>query len=119
MLRRLRSLSFLPLLLLLFTAPALAQYGASLQGTITDQSGAVVQGAKVTATDTATGKTNFATTSPQGFYRIAGLPPGKYKVTIEAPSFRTQVTDGVEVKAESLNGRDVQLSAGAASENVT
>src|SRR5205085_10757243 len=120
MLRHLRSFSFLPLFVIfLFAVPALAQYGASLQGTITDPSGAIVQGAKVTATDVATGKTTTTTTSPEGFYRITGLPPGKYKVTVEASSFKTQIVEDVTVKAESLVGRDVQLTAGAASENVT
>ncbi|MDP9269081.1 MAG: TonB-dependent receptor, partial [Acidobacteriota bacterium] len=121
MLRHLRFLSF-PItlvILLMVTLPALAQYGASVQGTITDPSGAVVSGAKVTVTDTATGKSSDTTTSPSGFYRITGLPPGKYKVTIEAPSFRTEIVNDVNVKAESLTGRDVKLTVGAASENVT
>src|SRR3954468_993619 len=119
MLRHLRSFSFLPLLLLLFAAPALAQYRASIQGTVVDPSGAVVPGATVTAVDAATGKTSSTTTSPEGFYRIAGLPPGTYKVTIEAATFKTQVVQGLNVRAEQVTGRDVQLSAGAASQDVT
>src|SRR4051794_5109108 len=113
MLRHFRSLSLslLLVLLLMLAVPALAQYRASLQGTITDPTGAVVQGAKVTALDAATGKTVTSVTSDTGYYRIAGLPPGKYKVTVEAPSFKTQVIEGVTVNAEVVNGRDIQMTA--------
>src|SRR3954469_7553667 len=119
MLRHVRSLSFLPLFFLLFAAPALAQYGASIQGTITDQSGAVVKGATVTATNQATGVASTAVSTDSGFYRVSGLAPGKYTVKVDASTFRTSESKDVGVSAESLRGFDIKLAAGEASEVVT
>src|SRR6266516_3253298 len=85
----------------LLAAPALAQYGASLQGTVSDKSGALVGGAKVTATNQATGVSRDTVTSGSGFYRIAGLTPGQYKVDVEAASFKKETTAEVEVAAEA------------------
>lgn len=65
-------LSCLSLILVVFllVCTAWAQYGASLQGTVTDQSGAVVSGANVTATNEATGLSQRVVTSDSGSYRI-------------------------------------------------
>jgi len=121
MLRQLRSFS-LPLLFVIFvtfTVPALAQYGASLQGTITDQSGAVVAGATITATNQSTSVVSSATSTNTGFYRVSGLAPGKYTVKVDAPTFKSSVSKDVGVNAESLRGFDIKLQAGAASDTVT
>ena len=48
-------------------APSFAQFNASIEGTITDPSGAVIAGAKVTATEVGTGFTRSANTSADGF----------------------------------------------------
>ncbi len=55
---------------------AYAQYGSSLEGVVTDQSGAAVSGAKVSAKNEATGVTRESVTNGSGFYRISGLSPG-------------------------------------------
>ena len=62
-------------ILFLLTSSALAQYGASLEGTVTDKSGAVISGANVTVTDQTTGVSRSTVTSAAGFYRIPGLTP--------------------------------------------
>src|SRR5450631_1988695 len=87
-----------------------AQYGASLQGTVTDKTGAVVKGAKVTVTNQATGVTNTAETSGSGFYRVAALIPGQYAVDVESGGFRKSHFADVQVNAESVRGLDVELS---------
>src|SRR6202043_901751 len=69
------------------TALVQAQFGASLEGTVTDKSGAVISGANVTVTDQATGVSRSTVTSDAGFYRISGLTPDRYRVDVEAPSF--------------------------------
>src|SRR5258706_12264817 len=84
-------------ILVLFSSTALAQYGASLEGTVTDKSGAVVAGATVTATDQATGVSHSTVTGPAGFYRITGLPPGNNKVNVEAASFKKKSRADVQV----------------------
>src|SRR5690348_5376479 len=105
----------------LLSGSAFAQYGASLQGTIQDKSGAVVKDAKVTATNQSTGVSRETMTSGSGFYRIAGLTPGKYTVVVEATSFKKETRPDVEVLAETTRGLDVALEAGSAQEvvNVT
>src|SRR5947208_14473909 len=81
-----------------------AQYGSSLQGTISDQSGAAVAGATVTATNQATGVSNNTQTNDSGFYRISGLPPGNYSVLIGAVSFKSQTTPNVIFAPEATRG---------------
>ena len=81
-------------ILMFASSSALAQYGASLEGTVTDKSGAVVPGATVTITEEATGVVHSAVTGPSGFYRISELPPGTYKVDVEMASFKKSSKSG-------------------------
>ncbi len=104
---------------LLLTAPALAQYGASIQGTVSDKSGAVVQGAAVTVTNQETGVVLHAVTGDPGFYRVSALVPGRYTVKVEAPSFRTNIVTNISVAAEDSTGHDVTLDPGVVSESTT
>ena len=64
---------------------------ASLTGQVTDNSGAIVPGATVTATNADTGLAQTATTNGEGIYLIAPLPPGHYKLMIEAKGFERYV----------------------------
>jgi len=102
-----------------FSSFALAQYGASLEGTVTDKSGAVVAGATVTVINQATGVRRNTVTGESGFYRIAGLAPGQYHVDVEAPSFKKSSKSNVTVLSESVNGASVTMETGSASESVT
>src|SRR5207247_7305635 len=78
------------LAVLLTSLPLFAQkITGDISGTVQDSTGAVVKGATVTASNTATGETRSATTSDAGFYRIVELPPGTYKVTATAQGFKT------------------------------
>jgi len=109
--------SFICFLLL---APALwAQYGSSMEGTVTDQSGAAVAGATVTATNQATGVARDTQTNDSGFYRISGLPPGTYKVVAQASSFKEGTTADVVVAAEAVRGLNISLQPGGAQESIT
>lgn len=98
---------------------AWAQYGASLQGTVQDKSGANISGAQVTVTDQATGVVRTGTTNATGFYRFSELPPGTYSVGVDAAGFKSKVTSDVAVAAESARGLDVTVEVGDASEKVT
>ncbi|MGH9724705.1 MAG: carboxypeptidase-like regulatory domain-containing protein, partial [Candidatus Acidiferrales bacterium] len=64
---------------------AIAAFGqagrGSISGTVTDQSGAVISGAKVTLLNEATGVTQKTVTSAAGLYAFISLNPGSYKVT--------------------------------------
>ena len=98
---------------------ARAQYSASVQGTVTDTSGALVQGATVTVTNQATGVSQTATTSAEGFYHISALPPGKYTVTASFEGFKEKVVKDVTVSAEVVQGVDLVLEPGEVKETVT
>jgi hypothetical protein len=69
----------------------------SLSGTVTDPTGAIVPGAKVVATNSATGQEFTGETNDVGLVALRSLPPGSYKVTITSKNFRTAVLEKVEV----------------------
>lgn len=94
--------------LLCLSTAAHAQFSASIQGTVTDKSGAVIAGTTVKVTNQETGRTLEAATSDKGFYRVTGLSPGKYTVTVEQPGFE-KLTHAVIVNAEEPAGVDLVL----------
>ncbi|HEV2470966.1 MAG TPA: carboxypeptidase regulatory-like domain-containing protein [Candidatus Sulfotelmatobacter sp.] len=97
----------------LLTAAAFAQTTistGSIVGTVTDTSGAVVQGAKVTITGP-TGQILSATSNPQGGYSVGDLIPGAYKIRIEAKGFKT-VQMPVEVRVNNTANGNAKLEVG-------
>src|SRR5258705_4397965 len=107
------------LFLLLFLGSAQAQFKAGIQGTVTDSSGGLIPDAKITLVNTETTKTQETTTSADGFYRLSGLAPAKYKLTIEKAGYKQKVFDDVVVNAEATQGLDVSLEPGDVSATVT
>lgn len=105
--------------LIFLNVVALAQFGASIEGTVQDKSGAVVSGATVTVTNQATGATQTAQSNAGGFYRISELPPGQYSVAVESANFKKSTTNDVSVEAERVRGLDVILELGQAQETIT
>jgi hypothetical protein len=106
----------------LFTPPrTLAQIGGagSIQGVITDTTGAMLPGATVTATNVATGVKTERQTTSAGFYVLSPLPPGEYKITVTASGFRQLEQDKVVVDALSTVGLNLTLQVGATNETVT
>ncbi|HVF90429.1 MAG TPA: carboxypeptidase regulatory-like domain-containing protein, partial [Blastocatellia bacterium] len=106
-------------LLMGLSVAAIAQFTASIQGTVTDASGAIVSGATVTVTNNETSRSQQVTASDEGFYRVTGLAPGTYTVTAELPGFRKKVIENVIVNAEAPQGVNIALEAGEVSESVT
>jgi hypothetical protein len=103
----------------LLAGVAHAQFGASVQGTVTDKSGAVVSGATVTVTEQATGVSHSSVSDASGFYRINELPPGKYRVDVAAASFEKSTQSDVDVSAERPTPVNVTLKTGSNAETVT
>ena len=106
-------------ILCFLTSSALAQFGASVQGTVTDKSGAVVSGANVTITEQASGVSHSAVTDSSGFYRINDLPPGVYRVDVQATTFKKSTQSDVIVSAEQPTPVNIAMDTGSASETVT
>ena len=106
-------------LVALFPLLLLAQFGASLQGTITDPSGGVIPNASVTLTNDETQKKLTATASGEGFYRFTGLAPGSYTLSAASPNFNRQVLKNIAIQAEQSQGADVVLTPGQVTETVT
>lgn len=96
-----------------------AQFGASLQGTVTDTSGAVVPNATVTLTNNETHQKQTAKSSAAGFYRFVALAPGTYSLTATAPNLTGQTLQNVVVNAEQTQGINLVLQPGAVSTTVT
>ena len=77
----------------LMCAVVWAQSTAQVSGTVRDQSGAVLPGVQVTATQTATGLTRSVVTDEAGFYVLPDLPVGPYKLEAGLPGFCTFVQE--------------------------
>jgi hypothetical protein len=93
-------------------------FRGTILGTVTDSSGAVVSGAKVSAKNVGTGLERTTETSADGSYSIPELPLGTYSVTISQGGFQTSLTNDVAVSVASERRVDVQLKTGKASETV-
>jgi len=91
----------------------------SIQGTVTDPSGAAIGGASVTGRNLDTGLTITTVTTDAGLYSLANLPPGRYSVTIQGPGLKKYSREGVTVQTDATVSLDVQMQLGAVSDNVT
>ncbi|MCB9383964.1 MAG: carboxypeptidase regulatory-like domain-containing protein, partial [Bryobacterales bacterium] len=114
----------LGLAMILICGPAARQAAAQilyggLVGNVTDESGASIPGASVTATNDQTGAVRTVQTTAEGVYRIPTLAPGKYTVRIEADGFRAYEERGAEVSVNNLTRIDAGLQLGQVSEQVT
>jgi len=92
-----------------------AQVGGTgtIAGTVTDQSGAVIPGATVTVTNSATGYKVFQETSSAGTYSLAALPPGDYTVEVKANGFEVTIEKHVAVNALTQKGLNFSLKIGS------
>src|ERR1051325_3237316 len=93
--------------------------GASLNGTVTDASGAAVPNAKIALTNPATGFTRNTQTSDAGLYVFTGLPVGQYDLTIDAQGFRSIKRTGLQLEVGAAATVDVRLEVGATQETVS
>jgi len=103
--------------LVFLASAAFAQFTASIQGVIQDQSGAGVSKATVTLANVATGATSVATSDADGNYRFVSLAPGNYKITVEAAGFSKAEADATLLTAQNLN-LPIALKVGSVSESI-
>jgi hypothetical protein len=98
-------------------APGQAVYG-SILGTVTDQQGNAVTGAKVTVTSTTKSFTFDATSNESGIYSVTHLIPDTYKVHVEATGFKAYDVASVQVSADSSVNVDAQLQIGEVTQSI-
>ena len=104
-----------------FASGAMAQSSTtgSIEGTVIDQNGAAVRGATVTATSPTLISSQSATTNDNGRYSILNLPPGPYKIAIEASGFAKFEQDNLAVNLGRTSNGDAQLKLASVGATVT
>src|SRR6516164_2601832 len=90
----------------------------SIEGLVTDTTGAVIANAKVTMTNTATGVTSTVFSNSTGNYTFPLVPVGNYDVKAEMAGFKSEEVKGLRVETAAQVRQDFQLQVGAVSETV-
>jgi hypothetical protein len=91
---------------------------ATINGTVTDQSGAVMVGVKVTVTNSETGARDTGESNAVGIYRVSGLPVGTYSVEYAKDGFKKLMRSGLTLSTAQVAEANVKMSPGAVSEHV-
>jgi outer membrane receptor protein involved in Fe transport len=111
--------SLLLLLLLAATTPVLGQVTtASVTGTVTDNTGAVLRGATVVAVNRSTNVEYNATSNDAGVYTITGLPLGSYVIKAEAQGFKKVTTNPITLESGQIARVQLALEVGGITEEV-
>ena len=102
------------------TSHAFAQaIGATLQGTVSDEQGAVMPGASIVIANTETGWTREVVTDDRGWYRVIALPPGEYELRATLQGFSAYVRRGLTLTTGQEATINVALRLATLSETVT
>ena len=112
-----RTFTLAAILVLAFHGEALGQT-AHVSGRITDATSAVLPGAVVTVTNTATGTSREATANERGFYTVPFMPPGTYSITARMAGFQPAIRDELVLSVDEAAGIDFTLEIGALRETV-
>lgn len=102
----------------LASASAMAQFSGSVQGTVTDNTGAQVPNAGVAVTNADTGVVASATTNGSGQYHVNSLAPGTYRIHVTATGFQPKDVTAA-ITTSQIAGVDVALGVENASQTVT
>src|SRR5688500_8248920 len=94
-------------------------FTASLQGTVTDSTGATVPGARLELINEATNVKQEKVTDSRGSYLFTLVPPGSYKLTVAATGFQAAVRTGVVLQVQQQANLDFALTVGDVSTSVT
>ena len=108
----------LPVLMLVALNVFAQQITANIRGTVVDVSGAVLQGASVTAKQMETGFTRTATTDRTGEYVLLELPIGHYELTAEDKGFQKYLQQGISLDVNETATITVHLAVGAETQQV-
>ena len=110
-----------PLIFLLLAAAAAHSQiaSATLSGTVQDASDAVVAGARISVTESATGFTRVTATDGLGRYRFESLAAGVYRLSAEKAGFTSYEADGIALEVNQNGRQDVRLTVGAGGTAIT
>lgn len=97
---------------------AQAVANATIQGVITDATGASIANAKIVATQTNTGQTQQTVSGNDGFYVLPNLPVGPYELEVSAPSFSRYVQSGIILQVGKNVEVNVQMRLGTVTQNI-
>src|ERR1700674_6043693 len=104
---------------LIVSVPLHAQAsGATISGTLTDASGAVIAGAEISVRNTGTGITRNTTADSAGFYTVPNLNPGPYEVKVTARGFTTAVQSNVTLAVGAQQQLNIPMKVGETSQTV-
>jgi len=103
---------------LVISSSAWAQATAQISGAVQDQSGAVLPGVQVTATQTETGVSRMTLSNETGTYTLPNLPLGPYRLEAALPGFRTFVQTGIVLQVNANPTINISLQVGQVSEQV-
>src|SRR5262245_7800075 len=102
-----------------FSGGLMAQtFTGAVTGVVTDPAGAVIAGAQVTLTNTATGETREVKSNSEGRFTFAQLQPSTYTLKVAQGGFRDYLRTGVQLLANQTLEANVSMAAGVASETV-
>jgi len=107
------------LLLVFFALPSRAQYRTSIQGAVTDPTGAVIPGATLTLKNKSTNETVVRKSNDSGIFNFNALPADHFTLTVEREGFKKKILDDLQLIPEQANALNIQLELGAATESVT
>jgi hypothetical protein len=118
---RLRHVAFFsPGLLICAAGPSAAQETrATINGRVTDPSGAVVPGAKVAVLNKSMGTRVVLSTNESGLYEAPLLIPGQFQVAVEAGGFRKSIQDAIELRVGDRLEVNVKLEIGSTDQSIT
>jgi hypothetical protein len=108
----------LTLLAALTATQAFAQFASSIEGTVTDQSGAILQGATVTIVNEATGVSQTVQTTSAGYYRFPALPGSTYTLRVSQERFKTVAQEHIRLQAAETKTVNIMLELGETVEEV-
>src|ERR1017187_4823925 len=92
---------------------------SAVNGTVTDSTGAVVAGAGISATNTATGVVYRSTTDNLGSYHVTQLPPGSYTMEVVKTGFETQKVQAFKLFVDQQFQQNIALAVGQATQTVS
>ncbi|MSO30843.1 MAG: carboxypeptidase regulatory-like domain-containing protein [Acidobacteria bacterium] len=114
-----RAAAVVGLMALVTSVPAWAQATAQLSGSVKDQSGAVLPGVTVTATQTDTGFTRTVVTDDSGAYVMPNLPTGPYKLDVSLQGFKSYLQTGIVLRVGETPTINAALAVGNLEETVS